>query len=86
VNKDRVNGTIDKTVGSAKRMVGELTGNTTLQIEGMGQQVMGKVENAVGKTKDAVQDAMTNAQLHVDAHATAGLETAAPRAGGKARR
>lgn len=52
MNRDRMKGTIDEVVGSAKRKAGELTGNTKLQVEGMAQQVKGKVENAWGKTKD----------------------------------
>ena len=39
MNKDRVNGTIDKVVGSAKQKAGKLTGNTQLQIKGIAQQV-----------------------------------------------
>ena len=55
MNKDRVNGTIDEVVGSAKRKVGNWTGNTPLQVKGMAQQVKGKLENALGKAKDAVR-------------------------------
>jgi uncharacterized protein YjbJ (UPF0337 family) len=61
-------GTIDEVVGSAKRKAGELTGSTKLQVEGMAQQVKGKVENAWGKTKDVVRDAMENTEVHADAH------------------
>lgn len=57
MNKDRVNGTIDDVVGSAKRKAGQLTDNANLQVEGIAQQLKGKVENAVGKVKDAVQEA-----------------------------
>jgi uncharacterized protein YjbJ (UPF0337 family) len=57
VNKDRVKGTIDEVVGSAKREFGKLTGNTGTQVEGAVQQLKGKVENAVGKLKDAGHDA-----------------------------
>ena len=57
MNKDRVNGTIDEVVGNAKRKAGGLTGNVPLQVRGMAQQVKGKVENAWGKSKDAVRDA-----------------------------
>jgi uncharacterized protein YjbJ (UPF0337 family) len=57
MNKNRAKGTIDEVVGSAKRKAGELTGNAHLQIEGMAQQVKGKVENAWGKAKDVVQEA-----------------------------
>jgi uncharacterized protein YjbJ (UPF0337 family) len=57
MNKNRVKGTIDEVVGSAKRKAGELTGNTRLQVEGGAQQVKGTVENAWGKAKDAARGA-----------------------------
>jgi uncharacterized protein YjbJ (UPF0337 family) len=57
MNKDRVKGTIDEVVGSAKRKAGELKGDTQLRIEGMAQQVKGNVENAWGKAKDVVHEA-----------------------------
>jgi uncharacterized protein YjbJ (UPF0337 family) len=57
MDKNRVKGTIDEVVGSAKRHVGKLTGNTRTQAEGAVQQIKGKVENAWGKAKDAVRDA-----------------------------
>lgn len=57
MNKDRVKGTIDKVVGSAKRKAGTWTGNTPLQVKGMAQQAKGKVENAWGKAKDGLRDA-----------------------------
>ncbi len=55
MNKDRVNGTINEVVGSAKRTAGKLTGNTPLQVKGMPQQVKGKLENTLGKAKEAVR-------------------------------
>ena len=60
MNKDHVKGTNDEVIGSAKRRAGELTDNSQLQVEGMVQQVKGKVENAWGKTKDAARDAQAN--------------------------
>ncbi len=57
MNKDRVKGTIDEVVGSAKRHIGNLTGNTRTEVEGAVQQIKGKAENAVGKVKDSVRDA-----------------------------
>jgi uncharacterized protein YjbJ (UPF0337 family) len=48
MNKDRVNGTIDKVVGSAKQKAGKLTGNTPLQVKGIAQQVKGKLETTLG--------------------------------------
>jgi uncharacterized protein YjbJ (UPF0337 family) len=53
MNRDRANGMIDEAVGSAKRKVGGLTGNTPLQIKGLAQQAKGKLESALGKIEDA---------------------------------
>jgi uncharacterized protein YjbJ (UPF0337 family) len=55
MNRNRVNGTIDEVVGSAKRPAGKLTGNTPLRVRGIAQQVKGKLENTLGKAKDAVR-------------------------------
>ena len=68
MNKNRVNGTIDDVVGSAKRKAGELTGIPTLQVKGAAQQVKGKVENAWGKTTDVVQKAVGNTDARIDTH------------------
>ncbi|MGA2673476.1 MAG: CsbD family protein [Terracidiphilus sp.] len=68
MNADRVKGTIDEVVGSAKRKAGELTGNNQLQVEGMVQQVKGKVENAWGKAKDVAREVMDDTELHIDTH------------------
>ena len=57
MDKDRVKGKIDQVIGSAKRKTGELTGNFELEIEGMGQEIKGAVENAWGKAKDVVAEA-----------------------------
>ncbi len=54
MNCNRVNGTIDKVVGSVKRGVGNLTGNTPLQVKG-------KLENALGKVQDAIDEASLEA-------------------------
>ena len=64
MNKDHVKGTIDEVIGSAKRRAGELTDNSQLQVEGMVQQVKGKVESAWGKAKDVVDDANEEAAVH----------------------
>lgn len=61
MDKDRVKGTVDDTVGRAKRQVGEWTGDTQTQAEGAAQQVKGKAEKAWGNVKDAVRDAKTDA-------------------------
>ena len=33
-----------------------MTGDTQLQVQGVAQQAKGKIENAWGKTKDAIHD------------------------------
>jgi uncharacterized protein YjbJ (UPF0337 family) len=68
MNKDRMKGTIDEVVGSAKRKAGELTGDNQLQLKGMIQQAKGTVENAWGKTKDAAREAVEDTRLHIDTH------------------
>lgn len=77
MNKDRVKGTIDEAAGLAKRKAGEVLGNTQLEVEGMVQQVKGKVENAWGKTKDAVHDANQEAAIQHETRVEVELECAA---------
>lgn len=62
MDKDRVKGAIDDTVGRAKRQVGEWTGDTKTQAEGAAQQIKGKAEKAWGNVKDAVRDVQTDAE------------------------
>ena len=72
MDKQRVNGAIDEVVGSTKRQIGNLTGDTGTEVEGAVQQVKGKVETAVGKMRDGVRyadanlDAQHKAQQGVD--------------------
>ena len=63
MNSDRIKGTIDEAAGLAKRKAGGVTGSTKLEVEGMVQQVKGKVENAWGKAKEAVHDANEEAEI-----------------------
>jgi uncharacterized protein YjbJ (UPF0337 family) len=60
MDKERVKGKIDEVVGSAKRHVGKLTGDTGTEVKGAVQQIKGKAETAIGKTKDAIRDAHDN--------------------------
>jgi uncharacterized protein YjbJ (UPF0337 family) len=76
MNKDRVKGTIDEAAGLAKRKTGELLGNTQLEVEGIVQQVKGKVENAWGKAKDAVDDANEEAAIQHETRIEVELERA----------
>ena len=56
MDSNRVKGTVDELVGIAKQKTGKLTGSTKLQVDGVVQQAKGKLENTLGKTKDAVRD------------------------------
>jgi len=60
MDKDRVTGTINEVVGNAKRHIGNLTGDTSTQVEGAVQQLKGKVQNTWGKVKDSARDAQAN--------------------------
>jgi uncharacterized protein YjbJ (UPF0337 family) len=77
MNKDRVKGTIDEVMGSAKRRAGELTDNTQLQVEGVVQQVKGKVEDAWGKAQDVVHEANQEAEVKHDTRIKVELECSA---------
>ena len=69
MDKDRVKGKMDEVAGRAKRQVGEWTGDKENQAEGAGQEIKGKIENAWGKTKDAVRDVTDGARKRRDADA-----------------
>lgn len=57
MDKDRVEGAMDKAKGSIKKGVGELTGDEKLKAEGEADKTKGKVKSTVGGAKDAVRDA-----------------------------
>jgi len=56
MNKNRVKGAIDSAMGTAKRRVGKVTGNTGMQVRGAVQQAKGKVETVVGKMRDSAHN------------------------------
>jgi uncharacterized protein YjbJ (UPF0337 family) len=64
MDKDRIKGKADDIAGRVKRQVGEWTGDEKAQTERAAQQVKGKVQNAWGKTKDAVRDTAEDAGRH----------------------
>ena len=51
MNGDRVKGTFDELVGSAKRMAGRLTGNRLLEAKGITQYGKGRFENALSRAR-----------------------------------
>jgi uncharacterized protein YjbJ (UPF0337 family) len=57
MDKDEIKGKAKDVSGRVERKVGEWTGDKDAEAEGAAKQVEGKVQNAWGKTKDAVRDA-----------------------------
>jgi uncharacterized protein YjbJ (UPF0337 family) len=66
MDKDRVKGAINETIGRAKRQAGEWTGDTDAQVSGAVQQVKGSVQKAWGNLKDAARDAESQAHSEVE--------------------
>jgi uncharacterized protein YjbJ (UPF0337 family) len=52
MDNDRVNGKMDEIKGDIKKKIGDVTGDKSLQGEGIIDKAKGKVENAFGKLKD----------------------------------
>jgi uncharacterized protein YjbJ (UPF0337 family) len=55
VDKDRIKGSAEQAKGKFKEVAGKVTGDSKLQNEGKTDQVKGKIQNAVGGVKDALQ-------------------------------
>nr|WP_295832206.1 CsbD family protein [uncultured Azospirillum sp.] len=56
MDKDRVEGAMDKAKGSVKKGVGEVTGDEKMKAEGAADKMKGEAKNAVGSAKDAMRD------------------------------
>jgi uncharacterized protein YjbJ (UPF0337 family) len=56
MDKNRIKGKAEDIKGRVKRQVGEWTGDEELQAEGTADQAGGKVQNVVGKVKDAARN------------------------------
>lgn len=57
VDKNRVDGTLDKAKGAVKEGVGKVTGDEKLKTEGMADKAKGSAKSAIGGAKDTVRDA-----------------------------
>ena len=55
MNKDRIEGSAKQAGGAIKEMAGKVTGDAKLKAEGTADKLAGKVQNAVGGAKDAIQ-------------------------------
>jgi uncharacterized protein YjbJ (UPF0337 family) len=58
MNKDRVEGKMKDVAGRVERQAGEWTDNKNMQVRGTAKQAEGKIQNAVGKLKDAGKDVL----------------------------
>ena len=56
MDKDRTAGVGHQVKGSLKEAAGKVTGNDRLTAEGKAEKAGGKVQEGVGKGKDAVRD------------------------------
>ncbi len=56
MNKDRIEGMMDQAKGSVKEAAGKVSGDAKLEAEGKADKLSGKVQNAVGGTKDALSE------------------------------
>lgn len=57
MDKNRVEGALDKAKGSVEEAAGKVTGDSKLQAEGKADKAAGTVKNAVGGAADTVRDA-----------------------------
>ena len=55
MDKDRVDGLASQVKGAVKETTGKVTGNERLEAEGVADKTGGKVQEGVGKGKDAVR-------------------------------
>jgi uncharacterized protein YjbJ (UPF0337 family) len=56
MDKDRINGSANQAIGTAKEVAGKLTGDAKLKTEGNAQKIQGKIQNAIGGLKDAAKE------------------------------
>ena len=60
MDKDRVDGVGKQVSGAIKAAVGKLTGDSKTEAEGTAEKTGGKVQNAVGGTKDKARDVLND--------------------------
>jgi uncharacterized protein YjbJ (UPF0337 family) len=56
MDKDRIAGSAKKVTGAIKEGVGRATGDRRTEAEGHDEKAEGRVQNAVGKAKDAARE------------------------------
>ena len=58
MNKDELDGKVDRLKGEVKQKVGDLTDNQRLHDEGVADETAGRVEEGFGKARRKVGDAI----------------------------
>ena len=66
MDKDRIKGKMKDIAGRAQRQAGEWTGSEEQQVKGTMKQGEGKVQNVIGKVKDASRDAADDAKRDLE--------------------
>jgi uncharacterized protein YjbJ (UPF0337 family) len=60
MNKDQVKGRMREAQGKTKEVVGRMAGDKDLEIEGVVQNAVGKVQAGIGDLKDEVKKTLKN--------------------------
>jgi uncharacterized protein YjbJ (UPF0337 family) len=55
MDKDRIEGAAEQAKGKVKEVAGKVTGDSKLEGEGKADQVVGKIQNAIGGIKDTLR-------------------------------
>jgi uncharacterized protein YjbJ (UPF0337 family) len=61
MDKDRIEGKVDKAKGYVKDKAGEILNDPELEVEGEAERVKGEVKEQFGKAKDKVRDVVDEA-------------------------
>jgi uncharacterized protein YjbJ (UPF0337 family) len=60
-NDDKVRGMANEAAGNEKQAAGKAMGDDKLRTEGVGQEINGEGQQAVGKAKDTIKDVVDRA-------------------------
>jgi uncharacterized protein YjbJ (UPF0337 family) len=55
MDKDRIKGSVQQAKGTVKEVIGKVTGDAKLEAEGKDEQIVGKIQSAVGGLKDMLR-------------------------------
>ena len=64
MDKNRIKGKANESLGRARRQAGEWVGDPKTQVQGSVQELKGKAQNALGKAKDAARSASSSRSAH----------------------